>query len=60
MLGAGRAAATDYAPDNDDYSLYDSLNNKSYISRLADEKVNLVQDSLPNYARIDHFANENS
>jgi hypothetical protein len=26
MLGAGRPVATDYAPDNDDYSLYDSLN----------------------------------
>jgi hypothetical protein len=59
MLGGGRPAATDYA-ENDDYSLYDSLNQKSYASRLADEKVNLVQDSLPNFARIDHFAQENS
>ena len=56
MLGGARPNATEYAVDNDDYSLYDSLNQKSYISRLADEKVNLVQDSLPNYARIDHFA----
>ena len=31
----------DYA-DQDDYSLYDSLNQKSYVSRLVDDKVNLV------------------
>ncbi len=41
MLGGGRASGTELV-DNDDYSLYDSLNHKSYVSRLADEKVNLV------------------
>lgn len=40
MLG-GRGVAHDYA-DMDEQSLYDSLNQKSYVSRLADEKVNLV------------------
>ncbi|CDW73388.1 UNKNOWN [Stylonychia lemnae] len=39
------------AAQDDDYSLYDSLNPR-------DEKVNLVQESFPNYAKIDHFAME--
>lgn len=41
MLGGGRPSGNEFV-DHDDYSLYDSLNQKSYVSRLADEKVNLV------------------
>ena len=34
------------------------MNSKSYRSRggLKDDHVNLVTESLPNYAKIDHFA----
>ena len=43
--------------DDDQISLYDSLNAKG-ASRLVDDRVNLVQESFPNYARIDHFAQD--
>lgn len=38
----------------------ESINGRSIASRslYKDDKVNLVGDSLPNYARIDHFTTD--
>jgi hypothetical protein len=44
--------------EEDQYSVAVSANGQSMRSRVNDTKVNLVGESLPNYARIDHFANE--
>jgi len=43
-------------PEEDDQiSLSDSLK-ASINHRAVDDRVNLVQESFPHYARIDHFA----
>ena len=40
--------------DEDKASVYDVMHREPSVA--GDDHVNLVQESFPNYARIDHFA----
>ena len=46
--------------DDDQYSVAESMGNRSTrsIAPQRDEKVNLVGESIPNYARINHFTTD--